>query len=144
MNRIKLSIIAERFPEIGVYLADDKENETRKWVVLQSLGKPLYDGKIPLSNGKSSFVDVALDGDTFVYVPQYDYRKYISPTYKGIIGRPKKNESERVIDARRSFGFKVDFDVNDFLFSHSNMGVYINSLIRKDMEKQMKLKEQED
>lgn len=135
MRRIKLSVIAEKFPEIGVWLVDDKYNQPRMWVAQASMGKPLYEGKIPLSIGKeSNFVETALDGDTWVYVPQYDYRKYISPTYNQKFGRPKKD----VVDERKSLWLRIDNDVSDWLWEQKDMRKYINSLIRKDMEEQMK------
>lgn len=139
MYRIKLSVIAERFPEIGVYLVDDKYNEPRMWVAQASVGKPLYEGKIPLSTGRNNFVDAAVDGNEWVYVPQYDYRKYISPKYCQRFGRPKKEESENV----RKLLLKIDNDLEAWLYSKRNKSVYINGLIRKDMEKTMNIKEQE-
>lgn len=135
MRRIKLSVIAERFPKIGIWLVDDKYNQPRMWVAQASIGKPLYEGKIPLSVGKeSNFVETAIDGDSWVYVPQYDYRKYISPTYNQKFGRPKKD----VVDERKSLWLRIDNDVSDWLWEQKDMRKYINSLIRKDMEEQMK------
>ena len=114
------------------------------WVVQASIGKPLYGGKIPLSIGKdSSFVETAIDGDTIVYVPQYDYRKYISPTYSQKFGRPKKEEEDRVINDRKALTLRIDHDILMWLREQNNMGKYINSLIRKDMEEQKNFKEQE-
>lgn len=138
MYRIKLSVIAEKFPEIGVYLVDDKYNEPRMWVVQASVGKPIYGGKIPLSIGKSCFVETSVDGDEWVYVPQYDYRKYISPTYSQKFGRPKKSECELITDERKAFSLRIDKDLTDWLYSHKNKCEYVNNLIRKDMEEQMK------
>lgn len=138
MRRIKLSVIAEKFPEIGIWLVDDKYNEPRMWVVQASIGKPLYEGKIPLSVGKeSNFVETAIDGDSWVYVPQYDYRKYISPTYNQKFGRPKKDSSELIADERISLTLKIDLDLSDWVCNHKNKSRYINNLIRKDMEEQM-------
>lgn len=135
MRRIKLSVIVERFPKIGIWLVDDKYNQPRMWVAQASIGKPLYEGKIPLSVGKeSNFVETAIDGDSWVYVPQYDYRKYISPTYNQKFGRPKKD----VVDERKSLWLRIDNDVSDWLWEQKDMRKYINSLIRKDMEEQMK------
>ena len=67
----------------------------------------------------------------------YDYRKYISPTYNQKFGRPKKDVSEKVSVERIVLSLRLDLDLGDWLCSHKNKCRYINSLIRKDMEEQM-------
>ena len=55
-------------------------------------------------------------------------------------GRPKgsKNKVYKEKDARISTIFRVDLDVHSYLHTKKNMGLYINGLIRKDMEEQLK------
>ena len=113
------------------------------WVVQASIGKPLYEGKIPLSIGCNNFVDAVVDGDTWVYVPQYDYRKYISPTYAKEGGRPRTKNTVKPVSTKKPFSFQVDSDIDAWLRSRDNICKYVNSLIRKDMEEQMNIKEQE-
>jgi len=61
-------------------------------------------------------------------------------------GRPKgsKNKVIKERDMRNRTIFRIDMDIDSWLRSKKNMGAYINGLIRKDMEEQMKIKEQED
>lgn len=54
-------------------------------------------------------------------------------------GRPKgsKNKIKKEKDMRSKTLFRVDPDIEVWLHNHKNMGRYINSIIRKDMEEQI-------
>lgn len=53
------------------------------------------------------------------------------------MGRPKgsKNKKTKEQDMRNKTIFRIDNDIDKFLRSKKNMGEYINSLIRWDMER---------
>lgn len=62
------------------------------------------------------------------------------------VGRPKgsKNKHKKEVSKKgKNVGLRIDLDILDYLYSMPNKNRYINNLIRKDMEEQMNIKQEE-
>lgn len=63
------------------------------------------------------------------------------------VGRPKgsKNKHKKEVSEKgKNVGLRIDLDILDYLYSIPNKNRYINNLIRKDMEEQMNIKQEEN
>ena len=62
------------------------------------------------------------------------------------VGRPKgskNNQKKEVSEKGKNVGLRIDLDILDYLYSIPNKNRYINNLIRKDMEEQMNIKQED-
>lgn len=62
------------------------------------------------------------------------------------VGRPKglKNKHKKEVSEKgKNVGLRIDLDILDYLYSIPNKNRYINNLIRKDMEEQMNIKQED-